>query len=487
MLRELPPIEELFPQIHFKASTFYDANGDTIAEFEYKDAETASIEEINDFVKYAFVAVEDESFFSNRRTGISRLVFDIKKAITTGEAPAYGISGLLARRVFLNNYNSVDQRHDLMRNSLMPLLLEDRYVKDDLFISYINLLYFGHGAYGVKRAARVFFEKNLKDLTLEEAALLAAAPNLPTYYSPFNKAENAKKRRDVILKKMRELNFITEVEYASAIATPINVVKSSEQAFIKDKAPYFMTYLMDVIQEELQIPANRLLSQGYHVYTTLDLKMNRYAEEALEYGMEIAKERNSNVSQGALVSMDPQTGRILAMVGGPDLEEPSDISAFSPVLVLAADESEVTLLDMVASYSGFANMGKRVTPVAIDKIVDSDGNVIYKRKYRQGAKVIDDNVISRIIPPVMDAETTADIGRPVAGTTGTTNNLSDMWYVGFVPQQATAVWFGSVDKAGDESLSRTDVMNVDASKAAWARFMNNALEGKPVQEFKLTQ
>lgn len=594
---DLPPAEQLNIPAPIEKTMLYASGGEVIAELYFENREYANAREIPDNIKLAFIAIEDERFYKHKGVdfeGLMRIGYNLVK---TGDTHGGGstITQQLARHLFLRDY--MKQGGDFeatlprkVKEWTLAMTLEKKYSKEEILTNYMNLIYFGHSAYGVKSAAKVFFGKNLKDLTLEEAALLAAVPNLPTYYSPFNKPENAKKRRDTVLKKMRELNFITDGEYASASARPIKVVTLHGPAHENYKAPYFVTYVIDTIQEELDIPANILFTQGYHVYTTLDLKMNGYAEEALKYGMEIAKERNANVTQGALVSMEPQTGRILTMVGGLDfktskfnrawqaLRQPGSsfkpfvymtavkmgypmestlidapacfhaipeqycpknydlkfqgkmtfhqalqrsrnvpavkvgnlvgldnvidtarslgiTTPLSPVPSLPLGTCEVTPLEIVTAYSGIANMGHRVTPVAIDKIVDSNGNVIYEHKYRQGPKVLEDNVIARIIPVMMDVVragtgTRAQIGRPQAGKTGTTSDFRDSWFVGFVPQQVTAVWFGNDDNSPLRNMVKGKPTGLGVTGGSipapvWKKFMEKALEGKPVREFQL--
>lgn len=594
---DLPPAEKLTIPMPIEKTMLYASGGEVIAELYFENREYANAREIPDNIKLAFIAIEDERFYKHKGVDIEGLMRIGYNFARTGDPGGGGstITQQLARQLYLRDYMKDGGVFDRtiqrkVKEWTLAMTLERKYSKEEILTNYMNLIYFGHSAYGVKSAAGVFFGKKLKDVTLDEAALLAAVPNLPSFYSPFNRPENAKRRRDTVLMKMRELNFITEGEYKTAVAKPIKVGSLHGPAHENYKAPYFVTYVIDTIQEELDIPANILFTQGYHVYTTLDLKMNNYAEEALKYGMQIAKERNANVTQGAIVSMEPQTGRILTMVGGLDfkkskfnrawqaLRQPG--SSFKPFVYITALKKgypmesaivdapacfqafpeqycpknydlkfqgkmtfhqalqrsrnvpavkighlvgidsiietaqslgitsplnsvpslplgtcEVSPLEIVTAYSGIANMGHRVNPVAIDRIVDSNGNVIYEHKYKQGPKVLEDNVVARIIPVMMDVVragtgTKAQIGRPQAGKTGTTSDFRDSWFVGFVPQQVTAVWIGNDDNSPLRNMVKGKPTGLGITGGSipapvWAKFMTKALEGKPVRDFQL--
>lgn len=593
---DLPPAEELTIPMPIEKTIIYASGGEVIAELYFENREYANAREIPDNVKLAFIAIEDERFYKHKGVDIEGLMRIGYNFIRTGNPGGGGstITQQLARHLFLPQL----QEHGIWERSVsrkvkewtLAMTMERKYSKEEILTNYMNLIYFGHSAYGVKSAANVFFGKKLKDITLEEAALLAAVPNRPTFYSPFNRPENANRRRDTVLMKMRELNFITEGEYTSAVSKPIKITTLHGPAHENYKAPYFVTYVIDTIQEEIGIPANLLFSQGYNVYTTLDLKMNTYGEEALAYGIELAKERDANVTQGAIVSIEPQTGRILTMIGGIDfkkskfnrawqaLRQPGSsfkpfvymtalkmgypmestlvdapvcfhnipekycpknydfkykgkmtfhqslqqsrnvpavkvgnlvgteniietarslgiTSRLDPVPSLPLGTCEVSPLEIATAYSGIANMGHKVTPVAVERIVDSKGKVIYEYEYKQGAKVLDDNVVARIIPVMMDVVragtgTRAKIGRPQAGKTGTTSDFRDSWFVGFVPQQVTAVWFGNDDNSPLRNRVKGKPVGLGITGGSipapvWAKFMTKALEGKPIREFQL--
>jgi penicillin-binding protein 1A len=180
---------------------------------------------------------------------------------------------------------------------------------------FLNQIYFGKGIYGVGEAASFYFEKNIDEINLAESAFLAAIPRNPTYYSPLNYPDHTNQGKKVILKRMRKLGFITEDEYREARGEFINVVVSEGRARKRSvlHAPYFVEWVRQKIGERYGY--RRLWQGGLKIYTTLDLNLQKEAEEAL---VPYLKE---NSHQGALLAVDPHTGWVKALVGGRDFAE----------------------------------------------------------------------------------------------------------------------------------------------------------------------
>lgn len=605
--KELPNLEAVNIPAPKEKTKVYASGGQVIAELYFENREFAHSQEIPDIVKLAFIAIEDERFYKHRGVDVEGLVRIVFLALKTRGRTLQGASTItqqLARHIYLKEYRREGSgRYEMtvirkIKEGILAIALEKKYAKDEILAHYLNLISYGHGAYGIKTAAKTFFGKNLGELTLDEAALLAAVINAPSRYSPYYNPTNAINRRNLVLQKMRELHFISPGEFETASSRPLDLAELSGPAHENYKAPYFVTYVIDRLEDDdfdFPIDSKSLFSDGYRIYTTLDLKTNRIAEEAIDFGMKLAAERKANVKQSAIVAIQPQTGRIISMVGGTDFKKskfnrawqalrqpgsafkpfvyitavrqgysmestlldekvcydaypeeycpnnydhkyqglvtfhtamklsrnipavkvghlvrPENIiktardmgikSPLSPNLSLPLGTSEVTILEMASAYSVLANGGRYVEPVAIERIEDSSGFVLYEKKYRAGRKILEDNTVSRIVPVMQDVirsgtGTRARIKskngvRPAAGKTGTTSDFRDAWFVGFTPDLVAAVWFGNDDNSPMRNMYKGRPVGRGVTGGAipaptWGFFMKKALAGRPIRDFKL--
>lgn len=202
----------------------------------------------------------------------------------------------------------------------MATILETKATKAEILELYLNDIYLGNrgsfALHGVAEAARIFFGKDVSNLSLSEAALIAGVIQSPSQHSPFVNAERAKERRNVVLNAMAEADFITRDAATRAQSDPIIVVTRS----VDNEAPYFVDYLGEQLQE--QFPGITQRTGALDVYTTLDLNLQRYAQQAVQAGLARVddtlsrRRRKPGPAQAALVAINPRTGEVLAMVGG---------------------------------------------------------------------------------------------------------------------------------------------------------------------------
>jgi len=236
------------------------------------------------------------------------------------------ITQQLARNAFL----TLDKRWDRkVKEAIIALEIEKLYTKDEIFEKYINEINFGQGSYGAQVAAKTYFNKDLVDINLAEAAMLAGIPNRPGSYNPMKSLENALKRQKLVLSMMLKNSFITQEEYDIAVSrefiyedeasdsdlknSMVTIVKKTKPPKRGTQAPEFI----DLVKEELlkHFDEQEIYEGGYKVYTTLDLKMQKEAEKALKESNPFLHDPNLN---GALITLDAQSGYIKAMVGGRD-------------------------------------------------------------------------------------------------------------------------------------------------------------------------
>jgi penicillin-binding protein 1A len=235
------------------------------------------------------------------------------------------------------------------KEAILALQLERRYTKDEILELYINQVYYGSGAYGAESAARIFFGKSVADLGLAECALIAGLPKAPSRYSPLINKQLSIQRRNLVLRQMKDTGIITAAEYDRAVAEPL---KLAQKPLHRMDAPYFVEYVRKFLESNLG--SARLYKGGLTVFTTLDFGLQQIAQTAVAKGLAELQSRmkRQKISdpdpQGALISLDVQSGGIIAMVGGKNFfaspfnraitAERQPGSAFKPILYAYAVE-----------------------------------------------------------------------------------------------------------------------------------------------------
>jgi penicillin-binding protein 1B len=280
-------------------------------------------------MKEAVLAIEDRRFYAHPGIDPISVAGALFTNVFADRRHPVGRSTLtqqLSRMFFLSaEFNAELQsgQRSYRRKVLeafMALILETKATKDEILELYLNDVYLGNrgsfALHGVAEASRIFFGKDVSNLTLPEAALIAGIIQNPYQHSPFVNKDRAKERRDTVLSAMAEADFITRDAATRAAAEPIIVVAGA----VDNEAPYFVDYLSDELQTSLP---GALQQQGtLDVFTTLDLNLQRYAQEAVASGVAkvdqiLAKRKVKPApAQAALIAMDPHTGEVLALVGG---------------------------------------------------------------------------------------------------------------------------------------------------------------------------
>ena len=298
----------------------YDCNGNLLAKLHAEENRTRilSSSEIPDNMKHAVVAIEDERFYQHYGIDIVGITRAMIRNIKAGRV-VQGASTLtqqLVKNAFLTSEKTLKRK---AIEAMMAFQLERKYSKDEIITLYLNEIYFGHGAYGLAAASEIYFgKKDPKDMTVCECAMLAGIPKSPTAYSPIRHPKNNKDRRGLVLSKMVELGFITPAQYEEAKVEEPKLMEIKEEEQV---APYFTTYVRDQLLEKYG--ANVVYNGGLKVYTTIDLQLQQYAEEAMASAaifIERPIEKDPDLN-GSLVCIDPKNGHILAMYGGRDFKK----------------------------------------------------------------------------------------------------------------------------------------------------------------------
>ncbi len=267
----------------------------------------------------AVLAIEDRRFYDHPGVDLIRTLGAIvtnlrgeKKYLVGGST----ITQQLVKNFFLTPEKSLRRK---LAEQYMAIILERKTSKDEILEMYLNEVYLGQrgsfAIHGVAEAARLFFAKDVSNLTLAEAATIAGVIQSPYTWSPFTSAEHCRERRNVVLRAMADEGFISDEAATRAEAEPIHVVRSALDA----QAPYFVDYVGQTLGEAY--PGLTGTTGSLDVYTTLDLHLQRSAQDALREGLShvdelLARRKRPRQAQAALIAVDPRTGEVLAMVGG---------------------------------------------------------------------------------------------------------------------------------------------------------------------------
>lgn len=284
-----------------------------------EDREPEELRNIPRHLRQATVAIEDRPFYQHRGIDPKGMLRAAWINLRAGGIEQGGstITQQLARNMWLSQERTMSRK---LKEIILALELERRYSKEEILEMYLNEVYYGHGAYGVRRAARRYFDKDVKDLNLAQCALLAGIPRSYMVYSPYRHPDRAKARRHQVLVAMREEGYISPDEMSAADKEQIQsrLAPLTTEGVTAFRAPYFTHHVVRLLTQTYGDRA--VYEGGLSVYTTLDMRAQAIAEEELARGVEQLRRDGSIkrglVGQGALACVEVRTGNVLAMVGG---------------------------------------------------------------------------------------------------------------------------------------------------------------------------
>jgi penicillin-binding protein 1A len=541
-----PPLSSLKPKATAENTRVFAADGRPLGFIQADDLHLPlRSSDIPQVVKDATIAIEDERFYKHKGVDYEGLVRAAIKNVTSRKKLQGGstITMQLVRSLYISSERTYTRK---IREAKLAEELEDEHSKEWILEKYLDSIPYGtvggQSAIGIKAAAKIYFSKALKDLNLQQAALLAGLPQAPSDYSPTRSRNAAKTRRNEVLRKMQELGMITPAAAAAAIAAPLGLKRSSY--FSKRREEYFFDYVKDQLFREYG--AQTVRAGGMKVYTTIDLEKQAEARDTIsdhlagvgpssaivtlnprngyieamassgDYGESnfnlaaqghrrpgstfkvmalmtalrrgVDPDATHYVSRSPTIIDDPLYGHIdiktyggigagnlslrqatlksdnsvylqLALDVGPDEVKKTarDMGITStlkgyPAETLGGLENGVSPLEMATAYASIASGGYRLRPTAIKKITFPDGRVEQGKdlppRFRvKRVRIFEDGVAAeatQILEQNIQQGTggKAAIGCPAAGKTGTTDNNTDAWFVGFTPRHTTAVWVG---------------------------------------------
>src|SRR3989454_5931949 len=542
--RSLPSVTALETFQPLQGTQVFDQDDEPITEFHVERRIFVPLASIPRTLRDAVIATEDKRFYSHFGVdpiGIVRALYQNYRRGRIAEGGST-ITQQLTKVLFLTPDKSIERK---LKEAVLALELERRYSKDRILEMYLNQVYFGQGAYGVEAAARTYFGKGVSELTVRESALIAGLPRAPSNYSPFDHGEAAKRRREVVLRRMVDYGALKDEEAKRLAKTDLGLIPPERR---RTTGQYFVDYVQQTL--EAKYGPDLVLKGGLNVYTTLNPTMQLAAEQSLRDGLKAlqgrsAQARPGEFPEGAVVTVEPPTGYVKTMVGGSDFlrsefnravqakRQPG--SAFKPFIYIAAIEagftpasqiedspvsyavggkngqtwkpenydrkfrgsttlqqaieesvnvvtvklqeriglaktvqvarrlgiaspldinlslalgtSDLSLLELTSAYGALANQGVWMPPVTIRYVTDAQGKLLEEHvpEGRESLAPETAYVITQMLRGVVERGTgqaAKALGRPVAAKTGTTNDYSNAWFIGFTPRLATGVWVG---------------------------------------------
>lgn len=310
---------------NFAVSTdIYDEDDNFVARVGVENRKLVDIGDVPEVVKQAFLAIEDNRFYEHKGIDPYRILGAAWADIKSGSLKegASTITQQLVRQTMPIGTEKKFKRK--IQEVILAVQMERHFTKDEILEKYLNCIYLGQGAYGIQAAAQTYFNKDVSQLTLEEAALLAGLPQAPSAYNPMKDPEAAKKRRNLVLDQMAKSGYITAAEAEEAKNKDI-VLNPGKVSANNYPYPYFIDYVIDILTDpngKYKLDEKEVYQGGLKVYTTLNPDIQKIVEQAIsndkffpppmKAGDQIVK------ANGAAVVYDPHSGYVKALVGGRD-------------------------------------------------------------------------------------------------------------------------------------------------------------------------
>ena len=306
--KDLPDPNKIMDRDLAQSTKIYDRTGQTVL-YEVHGEEKRTLvplDKIPNEVKWATIAVEDKLFYEH--SGFSYT--GVLRAVLFGGSRGGGstITQQFVKNAILTSERTYTRK---AKELILAYQLEKKFTKDQILQLYLNEIPYGSVSYGIASASQTFFGKDVRDLTLAESALLAALPQRPSFYSPYGSHTDVLfERQHFILDEMVKDGYIDQAQADAAKNQKLEFVQRKETIL----APHFVMYIKEILSEKY---GEKMLEQGLKVITTLDLEKQEVAERVVKEGVD-ARGEQYGFTNAALVSLDPKTGQILAMVGSKD-------------------------------------------------------------------------------------------------------------------------------------------------------------------------
>jgi penicillin-binding protein 1A len=300
--KDLPDVRKLRNHQPSTITQIYSDNDEKIAEFYIEKRIIVSLVNIPLALKQATLAVEDSNFYYH--FGVDpKAIF---RAFITNLKAGYVVEGgstitqQLTKTMFLSREKTLPRK---IKEAILAVRLEQIFSKDEILEMYLNQIYYGHGTYGVEAAARTYFGKSVKELTIAECAMIASLPKAPNNYSPYRNPKRARKRRDHVIRRMADVSFISTEQAKASLQEDFHLGEVQEML---NKAPYFVEHIRRILEDKFG--STKLYRAGLKVYTTLNMDMQRSAQRAIKENLRNADKRYGY--RGSLGTVDLSRGKI---------------------------------------------------------------------------------------------------------------------------------------------------------------------------------
>ncbi len=292
----------------------YDQNGDVASKISGSKIEGVSIEQIPDQVIQAVIATEDQKFYKHNGINVIGIVKALTKNLTSGEIVAGGstITQQLAKNVFLTQERTYTRK---FKELILTKKIERTYSKDEIMERYLNQIYFGEGAWGIQRASKTYFGKDVSELTIGESAMLAGLIKSPSNLSPFKDMDKSVERRNLVLSLMEKEGYISQDDVEAAKEQPI-VLEGKKIDDYKGKYPYYVDHIIEEAIKNYELTENEVLSGGLHIYTELNSTIQNAVEQVYRDDELFPEGQSDQLIQSSAIFINPSSGGINALVGG---------------------------------------------------------------------------------------------------------------------------------------------------------------------------
>ena len=281
---DLPSLAELENPKLEEATKIYSSDGELIDKFFLQNRTKVTLDYIPKDMILALIATEDRKFYDHWGVDIDRIFKAMIKNVMSGDLTGEGAS-TITQQLSRNLYKDVGKEVSInrkLREAMTAVQVERTYTKEEILAYYLNTVYFGKGAYGIEAAAQTYFNKNAKDLTLDECALLVGVLKSPTNYDPVDRPENAIKRRNLVLNEMYESDYISKENLEVALNDPLKISYKKNTGSFDSPAPQFTEYVRQLMEKKAEQYGYDLYRDGLKVYTSLDSRFQKHAVNAVK-------------------------------------------------------------------------------------------------------------------------------------------------------------------------------------------------------------
>jgi penicillin-binding protein 2A len=307
---EVSALEKGFSQ----ATIIYDKDGNVASKISANKTESVTYEQIPQHLIHAVVAIEDHRFFKHNGVDVIGIVRAFVRNTKAGGIVEGGstITQQLTKNAFLSTEKSYKRKMDEV---FLAREIEKEYTKEEILEIYLNTIYFGDGEWGIKRAALHYFGKEVEDLSIDESALLAGLIKAPSALSPYRHLEKATARRDVVLERMRQQNYISDEQLDNAKKAEV-VLNEKGGDPLSGKFPFYVDHVLEEAIKKYGLTQDELLTGGYQIYTELDPKKQEALEMVYEDDGLFPMGTDDQIVQSGAILLNPKTGGIEALIGG---------------------------------------------------------------------------------------------------------------------------------------------------------------------------